>query len=97
MGRGWNPVRKDNGEIEKIRGAMELTFNLGDKVILDGLKGYWEIVDIESVADSAKRYTLRIKANHKYDCIDCVEFFCCEKTLARIAANFIHNPFLQPA
>ena len=70
---------------------MELTFSLGDKVLLDGLKGYWEIVGIESLADSAKRYTLRIKANHKYDCIDCVEFFCCEKTLARIADKLVDN------
>ena len=73
---------------------MELTFNLGDKVILDGLKGYWEIVGIESVPDAAKRYVLRIQANHKYDCIDCVEFFCCEKTLTRIASKFNHNPFM---
>jgi hypothetical protein len=72
---------------------MDLEYNLGDKVILDGLKGYWKIVEIESLSDSQKRYVLRIDANHKYKRIDCVEFLCCEITLKKLAAKLNHNPF----
>lgn len=65
---------------------MSIDYNLGDKVILDGLAGYWEIVAIETLSDYSKRYVLRIDAGHKYKDtgIDCVEFLCCEKTLKRL-------------
>ena len=51
--KNYNPVK-------------DVKYNLGDKVILDGLQGYWEIVEIESYPDFTKRYVLRIKCNHKY-------------------------------
>ena len=65
---------------------MNSEYNLGDKVILDGLAGYWEIVEIETLSDSTKRYMLRIEAGHKYKNtdIDCIEFLCCEKTLKKL-------------
>jgi hypothetical protein len=68
---------------------MASEYNLGDKVILNGLAGYWEVVGIESSPGSPKRYVLRIEADHKYTGIDidCVEFFCCEKTLKRLTSR----------
>jgi hypothetical protein len=65
---------------------MNSEYYLGDKVILDGLAGYWEIVEIETLSDSTKRYVLRVEAGYKYKDtdIDFVEFFCCEKTLKRL-------------
>ena len=74
-------------------GLMDLEYNLGDKVILDGLKGYWEIVEIEAFPDSPNRYVLRINANQKYKNTDFVEFLCCEITLKKLAAKLNHNPF----
>ena len=72
---------------------MDLEYNLGDKVILDGLKGYWEIVEIESVPDSPSRYVLRINANQKYKNADFVDFLCCEITLKKLASKLNQNPF----
>lgn len=66
-----------------------MEYNLGDKVILDGLKGYWEIVGIESFSETKKRFVLRLEVenNHKYKEVDCLEMFCCEKTLKRLTAR----------
>ena len=63
---------------------MDLEYELGDKVILDGVKGYWEIVEIES---SIKRYVLRINDNHKNKRVDCVEMLCSEKALKRLTSR----------
>jgi hypothetical protein len=68
---------------------MSTDYNLGDKVILEGLEGYWEIVEITARSDSTKTYVLRIKAGPKYKDtdIDCVEFLCCEKTLKKLTSR----------
>ena len=66
---------------------MDNEFNIGDKVILNGLEGYWEIVDIASFSDSSKRYVLRIKCNHKYKKTDFVEMCCGEKTLRKLTSK----------
>ena len=72
--KNYNPVK-------------DVKYNLGDKVILDGIQGYWEIVEIESYPDSTKRYVLRIKCNHKYKKTDFVEMCCSEKTLRRLTSR----------
>ena len=66
---------------------MDTEYKLGDKVILKGLEGYWEIVDIESFSDSTKRFVLRIKCNHKYKKTDFVEMCCGEKTLKKLTSR----------
>jgi hypothetical protein len=66
---------------------MDLEYNVGDKVILQGLEGYWEIVAIESFSDSTRRYVLRIKCNHKYKKTEFVEVCCNEKTLQRLTSR----------
>jgi hypothetical protein len=66
---------------------MDLEYNLGDKVILNGLKGYWEIVEIGSYPDSKKKYVLRIETNHKYKHADGADFVCCENTLKRLSSR----------
>jgi hypothetical protein len=68
---------------------MSMEYNLGDKVILDGLAGFWEVVEVETLSDSTKRYVLRVEAGHKYKDtdIDCLEFLCCEKTLKRLTSR----------
>ena len=66
---------------------MDLEYNVGDKLILQGLEGYWEIVAIESFPDSTRRYVLRIKCNHKYKKTEFVEVSCNEKTLQRLTAR----------
>ena len=66
---------------------MDAEYNLGDKVILEGLNGFWEIVEVESLPDSTKRYVLRIEANHKYKCADGAELLCNEKTLRKLTAR----------
>jgi hypothetical protein len=35
-----------NQKIQTIIMSMDLEYDLGDKVILEGVKGYWEIVGI---------------------------------------------------
>lgn len=65
---------------------MAKEYNVGDKVILQGLEGYWEIVGIESSSDS-KRYTLRIKCNHKYKKTEVVEMCCGENTLKKLSSR----------
>jgi hypothetical protein len=66
---------------------MDLKYKVGDKVILDGLEGYWEIVEIETFADSTKRYVLRIECNHKYKKTNFVDMCCSEKTLQRLTSK----------
>ena len=66
---------------------MGLKYNLGDKVILDGLKGYWEIVRIISCPDSTKKYVLQVKADHKYKHAESADLICCEKTLKRLTSK----------
>jgi len=66
---------------------MELKYLVGDKVILDGLKGYWEIVGIGSYPDSTKKYVLRIEANHKYKHTDGADLVCSELTLERLTSH----------
>ena len=66
---------------------MDLEYDLGDKVILDGVKGYWEIVGIESLSRSIKRYVLRIDDNHKNKEVDCVEMLCSEKALKKLTSR----------
>jgi len=63
---------------------MDVEYNLGDKVILEGLNGYWEIVGIGSYPDSTKKYVLRVKANHKYKHADGADLVCGENTLKRL-------------
>ena len=58
---------------------------MGDKVILEGIAGYWEIVKIESFPEeSTKRFVLRIECDHKYKKADSIEMFCSEETLKRL-------------
>jgi len=66
---------------------MDLNYDLGDRVILEGLKGYWEIVGIGSYPDSTKKYVLRIEADHKYKHADGVDLVCCENTLKRLTSR----------
>jgi hypothetical protein len=66
---------------------MDLEYNLGDKVILKGLKGYWEIVGIGSYPDSTKKYVLRIESNHKYKNADGADLVCSENTLKRLSSR----------
>lgn len=66
---------------------MDAEYNLGDKVILEGLKGYWEIIEIGFYSDSTKKYVLRIKANHKYKHADSANLVCCENTLKRLTSR----------
>ncbi len=66
---------------------MGLEYDLGDKVILEGLKGYWEIVGIGSYPDSTKKYVLRIEADHKYKHADGAELVCCENTFKRLTSR----------
>ena len=73
-----------NHKIEIIIKAMDSEYDLGDKVILEGVNGYWEIVGIESFSGSIKRYILRIDGNHKNKKVDCVEMLCSEKALRRL-------------
>ena len=63
---------------------MDITYNLGDKIILEGLNGYWEIVGIGAYPDSTKKYILRIQANHKYKYSDGADLVCCESTFKRL-------------
>jgi hypothetical protein len=68
--------------------TMGLAYNLGDKLILAGIEGYWEIVKIESVPEeSTKRYVLRIECDHKYKRAEAIEMFCSEKTLKRLTSR----------
>jgi len=67
--------------------AMDAAYNLGDKVILDGFEGYWEIVHIESFSDSTKRFVLRIQCNHKYKKTDFVDMCCSENTLKMLTTR----------
>ena len=66
---------------------MDLNYDLGDKVILEGLKGYWEIVGIGSYPDFTKKYVLSIEANHKYKYADGADLVCSEKTLIRLTSR----------
>ena len=66
---------------------MELKYHVGDKVILEGLKGYWEIVGIGSYPDSTRKYVLRIEANHKYKHADGADLVCSEFTLERLSSR----------
>ncbi|MFC1827632.1 hypothetical protein ACFLZQ_06875 [Thermodesulfobacteriota bacterium] len=66
---------------------MDAEYNLGDKVILEGLNGYWEIVGIGSYPDSTKKYVLSIEANHKYKHADGADLVCSENTLKRLTSR----------
>jgi len=67
---------------------MDPDYTLGDKVILEGLEGYWEIVKIESSPEeSTNRYVLRIECDHKYKKADSIEMHCSEETLKRLTSR----------
>jgi hypothetical protein len=66
---------------------MDLEYQLGEKVILEGVKGYWEIVGIESLSGPIKRYVLRIEDNHKNKRVESVEMLCSEKALKRLTSR----------
>lgn len=66
---------------------MNVEYDLGDKVILEGVKGYWEIVGIESYSGSLTRYVLRIKDNHKNKGVECVEMLCSDKALRKLTSR----------
>jgi hypothetical protein len=68
---------------------MNVEYTLGDKVILAGLTGFWEIVEIETLSDSTKRYALRIEADHRYKDTDlnCVDFLCSEKIFKKLTSR----------
>jgi hypothetical protein len=66
---------------------MDMEYNLGDRLILDGLRGLWEIAWIGTYPDSTKRYILKIEANHKYKHAEGAEMVCCENTLKRLTSR----------
>jgi hypothetical protein len=66
---------------------MDMEYNLGDRLILDGLRGLWEISWIGTYPDSTKRYILKIEANHKYKHAEGAEMVCCENTLKRLTSR----------
>lgn len=68
-------------------GTMNVEYDVGDRVVLNGLNGFWEIIGIGAYPDSVRRYVLRVEGNHKYKHADGAELVCCERTFRRLTAR----------
>lgn len=66
---------------------MNVEYDIGDRVVLNGLNGFWEIVGIGAYSDSLRKYVLRVEGNNKYKHAEGAELVCCEKTFRRLTAR----------